>query len=360
MLMMWGAIGMQAQTTTEAKGMQMLEQVEEGWQQRTISDVKGGDILQLFEAFYRTWPTQSGRFIVDAAAQKAGTDLQREWLTVDHQNGYIEYAEDSPDSDFNEQTRACVWRRSNGHRLLAVTICRVTPQEKVILCFYDYNPQTATLTPEKPLANLFIPSFTGYRYRVELPRHGKNMEINEYYGWLTIHHAYSWDGMKPVAGTTTIEHFDYLTSQFRNDFFFDTDLPLAEYALVDIDGDGMPELWLQTEDEEYQALFSVWPTNTLLGGKDGRLNLSLYYGAVCSSGTCGALCMMSRYAILKDSSPKTWLIGVEEWNNDLDSYGPTAYTLQGEPIPRDKGERMVEALGEPGEFQPNWRKVSEK
>lgn len=337
--------------------MQILRQIESTWTKRSISDVQGADILQLFEAFQRVWPTESGRIVTDVAKQKAGTEWQREWLTLDHQNGYLQYFEDSPDSELDERLTACVWRRENGHRLLAVNINRVTPRRVDVLCFYDYDAQTATLTPEKSLASIFTPSFPGFRYYVELPRKGKNMIIREHYGWLTIEHKYTWDGMKPVASTTTIEHLDYLTAQFSERYFFDSNEPLSEYALVDIDSDGMPELWLRTANEAYQALFSVWPTNSLLGGQDGRLNLSFYRGAVCSSGTCGALCMMSRYVFFEESSPQQWLIGTSEWNNEQDDYGPTSWTLQGEAIPAATAELMEKSLGQPIEPEVQWRKL---
>ena len=346
-----GTLGLQAQP------FKTLEQVAAGWEQQTITDVKSGDILELFEAFHKTWPTPTGRSIKAFSRRPPSQDDSGVWHVIDHQNGYIGYTDDSPDSNNDVSMYACVWRRSNGHRLLAVNIHRFEPTALDILCFYDYDAQSATLTPEKRLAKLFQPSFPGYSYRVELPQKGKEMVIDEHFGWLSISHTYGWDGMKPVLRDTKIERTNMLQAMFRETYFFDTDQPLSQYALIDVDGDGMPELWLQTADGQYQAAFSVWPTVELIGGQDGRLNLSFYRGAVCSAGTCGALCLMSRYVFLEDSSPRKWLTEMSEWDHQLDDYGPSTYSLQGEQITEAEGERMVKALGEPIEFTPRWRKM---
>ena len=37
--------------------------------------------------------------------------------------------------------QACVWQRSNGHRLFAVVIGQPVNPEIEFICFYDYDPQ---------------------------------------------------------------------------------------------------------------------------------------------------------------------------------------------------------------------------
>ena len=333
-----------------------IDQVKAKWQTVSIKvpgEGKAG-IMQLVKAFQQTMPTYSGTELVKFSQSKAKYDKTDK--VVDTQNGYVLYSEDDPDSDNNEILEACVWRRSNGHNLFAICFHRFVP-ELDVLCFYDYNPQTRTLTPEKSLANLFTPSFPGYRYRVFLPQHGKNMKVMEFFGELTIEHEYSWDGMKPVRPQTTIERLYFYQGTFNQDYVPSEQAPFSQYALIDVDKDGKPELWLQSADGSYQAVFTVALTINLVGGQDDRRFLSFYKGAVCNAGHCGALCSSSNYIILKDSYPKTWFNDIQEWDNQLETYGESTYTIDGKEVSKAEGEKLLRSLGTEIEYKPKWKKL---
>lgn len=334
-----------------------LEQVKAKWQIRDINVSAGAkpNIIQLVQAFQQAFPTYSGAEIIKFSKSKAPYDNVDK--VVDLARGYVYYSEDDPDSENDEQLGACVWNRSNGHKLFAVSLHRFSSEIEV-LCFYDFNPQTQTLKPEKSLANLFTPSFPGCRYRVWLPREGKNMQVEEFFGGVTIKHDYGWNGSRPANPQITIDEIGNLQSTFNSQFMADSNQPFSQYTMVDVDKDGVPELWLTSSDESYQAVFSIFPVCQLLGGQDDRTFLSFYKSAVCSAGACGALCSSMRYVLVKKSSIDSRLVE-ETVLNAEGTEESTTYELDGEEISEKDGEKRVKALGEEITYKPKWRQLAD-
>ena len=272
--------------------------------------------------------------------------------------GIEEKETDDPEAESDEYLEACVWNRKNGHKLLAITMFHMTPSELVLICFYDYDPATQTLKPEKSLANLFIPSFPSYRYRAWLPQKGKNLVVEEFFGAITIKHTYGWDGMQPTNPQVTIDRLGECQALFNEDYYGNFSAQFSQYAMMDIDHDGVPELLLQSEDESTRAAYSVALTISLLAGENGVRFLSFYKNAVCHSGSCGALCLSSVYVLLSESSPKSYLRDESEWDYQLDDYGESVYTLDGTEISKEEGEAMVRQLGESYEPKLKWTKLA--
>ena len=334
-----------------------LEQVKTQWQNKTIKvETAKPNILQLMQAFNHTFPTYTGRELIKFANTKAAAPYGDK--VVDLKNGYVEYGEDDPDSENDEKLQACVWNRSNGHRLLAISLHRFT-QEIDVLCFYDFNPQTRTLTPEKSLGSLFTPSFPGQRFRVWLPRKGKTLRVSEYLGMLIIDHVYAWNGMKPSREQTSIKQIENFRADFAEHVFFAEEHPLTQYAMADIDSDGFPELLLRSDDEQYVGVFAVKLAQELLGAQDDRRTLSFFKGAVCSAGQCGAGCLSSIYTFLEDSGYEKQLVEQSEYDNQLEDFGSNTYTLNGDAISSDEGQRMLKALGGGIELNPVWRTLAD-
>lgn len=334
-----------------------LDQIRDNWQSKSIvvEDAAPANILELVSAFQQVWPTYSGSELIKFAVSDIeyfNTDK-----VVDLKNGYVTYSEDDPEAESDEGLEACVWNRKNGHKLMAITFYRMTPSELVVLCFYDYDPQTNILTPEKSLANLFEPSFPGYRYRVFLPKNDKVLIVNEYFGSITIQHTYGWDGMNPTTAQVTMEELDKCQAQFDRDYFGVNDNPFTQYAMMDIDHDGKPELLLQSDDESIRAVYAISLTINLIAGQNGSRFLSFYKDAVCHSGSCGALCMSSVYVVLNESYPKTYLSELWEWNEEAEDYVISTYTLDGKEISKKKGENIVRTLGEPYEPNLKWTEL---
>ena len=187
-----------------AQSRMTIDQVNKAWQSRTITGVPAGSaVMQLVEVFNKNYPTYCvTEFLKDARRPEA----QRQWLvTIDKPNGFVSFAEGSDDAS-SESMQACQWKRSNGHRLFAVALMQPSSQVKAFTAFFDYNPKTGVLTPEKSLAGLFRPSRPSAMINIVLPQHGKDMYITEYFinEMLSVKHVYPWDGMKP--GRERIEY----------------------------------------------------------------------------------------------------------------------------------------------------------
>ena len=116
-----------------------------------------GNIIPLLTAFNKTWRTESGTALLKDGMNPMNQDDGYNFV-VDRQNGYVSASELGDDG---EDISACVWKRSNGHKLFAVVLTKyhgVFPTVKAF--FYDYNPTKQTLTPEPNEVTEFVPSFT--------------------------------------------------------------------------------------------------------------------------------------------------------------------------------------------------------
>ena len=345
--------------SVQAQRNMSLDQISNGWESKNIKVNKGGatpNILQLTSAFQQAWPTYSGAELMKFARSKAKYDNTDK--VVDIKNGYMTYSEDNPDAESDEILTTCVWRRQNGHSLFAATLSRMTPSEMVVLCFYDYDPKTQTLVPEKSLTDLFEPSFPGYRYRVFLPQQGKNLSIEEFFGYITIKHTYDWDGMSPVNPQTTMDKLFMCEGTFKAEYTAEGEPLFTQYTMLDVDDDGVPELLLRSDDGTYMAAFSIRLTLDLLGGQNGKRFLSFYRNAVCSSGISGVQDQSSDYVFLEESSPKSYFRIYQGWDHVQDRLGGKTYFLDGKNISVAQGREIIDALGAPADMYLDWKKLN--
>ncbi|MCR5679007.1 MAG: hypothetical protein K6G08_02200 [Prevotella sp.] len=174
-----------------------------GWATRSIK-VRGGgkapDIVQLTKAFNSVWKVEVVGNVLQLAKDPNFTKLENpeydSETIVDRRNGYICVSSGGTDSDYME---ACVWKRDNGHRLFAICMGSPTDPEIELVCFYDYDPVTQTMTPETSPADTF--KLTEEFYSYNLPRIGKDFSIVEYIlndDEFDIEHVFTFDGMKHV------------------------------------------------------------------------------------------------------------------------------------------------------------------
>ena len=102
-------------------------------------------------------------------------------------------------------TECCYWKRKNGHALVAFWMERGHEGEdepsETALAFYDYNPETDTMTPEPALYKIVEDVVRDYdTYLVSLPKEGKDIDLlgltwnkaGEYYD--TTPYLLRWNG----------------------------------------------------------------------------------------------------------------------------------------------------------------------
>lgn len=76
---------------------------------------------------------------------------------------------------------------------------------------------------------------------------------------------------------------------------------LDSWAYIDIDKDGVDEIWLRSYNPEMGAILSIKDTPTVLCTTDEKMEATLYKGAILVSGPCGGSCVYTQIITLKDS-----------------------------------------------------------
>lgn len=182
-----------------------LTVIEEGWKTKPIDNVINGSLGIMLESFDKTWPTWMVGQVRDAMEKGLSKVVLEEetalTVIVDAKNGYVEVNDGGTDGEYME---ACVWNRSNGHKLLAVRLGKPTDPFIDFVCFYDYDAQKKRLTPEPEILK-------GYRWVdrkdyeqiiCKLPKVGKNVVVDVWGEGSPQQHTFTWDGMKPVYQKT--------------------------------------------------------------------------------------------------------------------------------------------------------------
>lgn len=337
------------------KPIMTIDQVHEQWQNANIKGVKSDDVMDMVMAFHKQWPTRSVAMLLE--------DLKRpeqNYISVyDPDNAFISFAEGSDDPD-SQSMQAHSWKRSNGHQLFAITFDQFSSDVKDFVAFFDYDPSKKTLVPEKSLDNLFTPS--GYNVIVgyNLPQYGDLLEVNEYFWnwWMPLKHYYEWDGMNPTNPQVVFGGIDQIWDEFNEEYMTYEMDDFAKYALIDIDEDGEPEIWLSTEDEEYQVVLSVVEGEVkILAGKDFKRSLLFYKGVVGDAGGCGTGCFFVQYTKLKNSAPDFTLTNIQSFNFETEGLDDE-YAKDGEALTNDEGDDLLKSFGEPIEPQVEWKRLA--
>lgn len=346
----------------EARSNVSLETLAGQWEHVSVStglNKEKATIHELLSAFHRHWPT--GVF---------GKLLQDEKGVMDIKNGYAEVQFHNPETDNVEVGVATIWRRTNGHTLMGITIDRNISDfgTSQIEIFYDYDPATGNLVPEKSYAGCQIPeSHPAFRPVVELPRQGKNIEVTEFNPGISIslRHTCTFNGMRhSFAGTVIESDADFIGLLPPQAQEYDADLTPGYYTFYDIDKDGIPELWLTDLTGDYQQMYSIKEKTQLLGWSDYKTHFRFFPGVLANSGGCGTMCFITIYTTVRDSRPVDYLNEIT--SGDFEGNQVVTYTVGNldegaentSEIPVQEGAEKVRAFGLPYEDDvPEWHRV---
>ena len=346
--------GKQAVVKEESKPILTIDQVNESWQTATINGVESNNVLELVKAFQKQWPTKSVAALLEDL--KLPEDQQQYISVNDQEHAYVSFAEGSDDADA-ESMPAHVWQRSNGHQLFGVTFSQPSAKVKSFVAFYDYDPAQKSLVPETSLANLYTPSFSNVSITYDLPQEGNNLVVTEYFfnWWMALRHVYDWDGMKPWDPVTDFAGVEMIMDEFNENYMTYEMGDFTKYALIDIDEDGEPEIWISTQDEEYQAVLSVVEENAkIIAGKDYKRQLIFYKGVVGDAGGCGTGCFYAHYTKLKNSAVEYEFGDMQSYNFETDDMDDE-YSKDEEILTQEEGQAILESFGEPYDPEVTWR-----
>jgi hypothetical protein len=265
-------------------------EIDSQWRQKTISVKNGGqttDVVTLLKAFHQALPSWVVGEVLKQAehpakdTRQSGTasilDTEDDYrILIDRRNGYVDL---SSETDIS-QMEACVWRKDNGHRIFAVSLYEQHDPVQNLLCWYDYDPTTQTMKPERSPLDDFKPAVPEAQLGWSLPRKGTDFTISEYYpGLPSITHVYHWDRRQFHKGDIRMPHFEYMPSvgsthaEVAGHCYHDW----SHYALVDLTGEGWPVLLLEERKDgkmtnrimlaDYKGNLSVIATQTPDGEK---------------------------------------------------------------------------------------------
>ena len=360
----------------EAESAAMLKKL----QSATIRGVAGENIMSLFEAFNKKWETSSGNSIMLKYHNPRRFNSQNTpdngpviEVVIDEANGFVSADNGDGDGDYIE---ACVWKRKNGHRLFAVHLGDPVDPEIDLVCFYDYDPAKKTLTPERSSVNSFKPFFKGGSdnyFTYSLPRKGKNLIVEEtYYAWHnpdniliepSLHHIYTFDGMNLHYSGTKIECRKQLDQAFADRAIFsDNDAKMTRFALIDVDSDNIPEIWLSDAKGENSSVYCVSEGKaTLIGENNFKYGVTFFKDVVLTAGGCGTGCYYTSYSHLKNSVVDKVLNCIATYpvleNGEVGE--EFEYSLDEKDLTKEEGEKLVKSFGKSIELKPVWHKLKE-
>ena len=279
-------------------------EVNSQWRTKKISVKDGGqtpDVVTLLRAFHQALPTWAVSQVLKQAdhpakgTRQSGTaaiwDGEEEddyRILIDRRNGYADLASQT-DID---QTAAGVWRKDNGHRIFALSLFQQHGNPQNVLCWYDYDPQTQTMTPEKSPLDDFKPSAKGAFVAYELPMTGTDFNIIEYYPSLpAITHVYKWNRKQFLYNGVQMPDFEYKLAPDSKSTtrISESGYAFSHYCLIDPTDSGSPMMafcnFVEGEIGDLMLFGEFKGNHVALGQKtrDGE-KLNLFYAPEAQNG----------------------------------------------------------------------------
>ena len=174
-----------------------------------------------------------------------------------------------------------------------------------------------------------------------------HQKLDEKYGPTFDIHKYL-DDMKSVANPMVVVEEDGSTIVYD------------QYALIDIDLDGKPEVWVKSTDQYYDAVFSISGDKVeMLAEGNGHTVLAFFENGVGSQGSCGTGCAHAEYCILKDSRPACRTSWIDQYNmNNERMESESGYTVNGKECSEEEYQKVQSEIGEYVTFNPIWHPIN--
>lgn len=243
-----------------------FEALKKGWQDVSITlssenkdSVSVEDFLKAFNDEWKIQPADSILAHIEKAKQSPDS-------TVFTDAGYVSIADNAISLNNETETEinigsleSAVLPRSNNHQLFYVFVSQ--PADSIVesvICFYDFNPATSTLTPEENPVSQFRPSWkSSSLFASSSPDNGIFLyESLPYSGMVAFIHYFEYDGNKYDFFYTEMGGMIHLYEQYTKEVGDWKDF--THYALGDINDDGIPEVFISEEEQiDESAIFII-------------------------------------------------------------------------------------------------------
>lgn len=338
------------------KAIYELKEVKTDWKSLSIpveNASEKADITQLVKAFNRAWPTAIGNTL---ALKGEGKDVPQSngypnlKVKIDKEKGYMEgLGSEKGDA---EDMMASLIDRQNGHKLLLVCMAWPIASVDQFVCAYDFDPQSALLTPEEVPAADFKPLLKKPYISYVLPQDGKTFAIEEDAG-VVLRHVYQFDGSQFKLAGVRLNEQEKLIELFKRDKAEDGGDPLTKWALIDIDQDGVDEVWMRADNDKNGAFFAFgdFEGPQLLVSETSRFRPSFAPGRVTVGGPAGGPSYWTNTIIVKDSRR------AHDFNR-MDIYEDAEFSLDGKDISVEEGKAFEATISRDlYEPKPQWHKL---
>jgi hypothetical protein len=119
------------------------------------------------------------------------------------------------------------------------------------------------------------------------------------------------------------------------------------YGLLDIDRDGMPEVYVRDKEHFYNAVFSIADGKpTLLAASFNATEIYFFEHGVGAQGGCGTGCMMSDLTLIKNSRAVFNICSIDEYDMDGE-LAASSMTKDDKKISKKEYDKLYAQLGEP-------------
>ena len=182
-------------------GSTSLVDISNQWEGETLKGAADGTLIGMLDCFNKRWPTWMVTHALKTMRKGLKVERYGERLPsvfYDPKNGWVDVSSNAMNKEF---MHVCYWRRTNGHRLLAIYLGKPVDPCLHFVCFYEYDPQKHILTPETHIIYGFKTT-KDRKFYYNLPEEGKEMTISESSERGHFVHTFGWDGMKPVYQKT--------------------------------------------------------------------------------------------------------------------------------------------------------------
>ena len=334
------------------------------WKTQEIAlpkNVSAPSVTQLVRAFNEVWRTEPGDMVVlkndnPKKFKKMNSGIDAVFAVDANAAGNYLTSIGVGDAPWME---ARTWIRSNGHRFFALNISEPGNTESV-MAFYDFNPDNSRLVPETELAESIKPETEVGYLSMKLYEESDEVIINEHIGgWNTVlGTTYTWDGMNLVRGGTAFTGYADMIDLYKEDvgeMYFD----FTKFALVDIDMDGIPELWLHNEDDTEGAFYCMGAGNPkLITTENWKIKGNITNHGVIVAGSAGTGSFYAQYVLLQNSDIADRIYYNASFNMETEDLD-VVYSRENEtPLTIEEGEKATAKLGDVREVNPIWHKLT--
>ena len=136
---------------------------------------------------------------------------------------------------------------------------------------------------------------------------------------------------------------------------------IYEYALIDIDLDGKPEIWVRNSEGYYDAVYAIAGNKVdLLAEADGRTAIVFFENGVGSQGSCGTGCAQNNFCILRESRVVHRVSWIDVYSFDANgdfSSAESNYNKDDKECTEEEALELSNQLGETYGINPTWHPV---